>query len=747
VRLLFDMDETSQEGLGDDGSFEEVQDAVVRLVAEREEADGRPVNQFAVAVALEYRHQGTEDGRLALWRTEHVRALLREWFPRKVTLLPDDEELTDERLDAPAAVTALVGFLDAAGILDPRSDSPQSLYEAADAERAGWRQGMFDPRFMGTAKFLMLSAAEQGVDVRDEKALDGFLTRVRDGRSVLDEDQLAQIAQRQQMQALFGTDSPLAGAGSGNALGTGSLLPERTPVIAPVVLAPLEELQEQARGSVLLEQLAMLVHEIGPSGYSLTQTGRLRIADARELARRLNTTAGVPAEDTPARTTAAVRRAPRLPHLRGDNPDAARTADDLPCLSLLVAWATAARLIRVHKGRLVAVAKARKDVDDPAALAGRAVRSLPELRERLLPHPSRKDGEGRLGEWSALFPRFADLVADLLAALYGMPVASPWPVLWATVRAAYLDDPFFGADDDNSATQAEAHLRGIVGILEDLDVVSVTRGRPDPDFTDIVRSGALVPSGERQRQHTLQRALLGTDVELLALTPLGTHAVRELLLALGRHAPAVGALRDEPAPLLLSVLLDEYDTQSARAELATWNGTSEQLLHAVRAIRLHGRRAAALHLLLDTLPDGPRFMTQARQDPELAPAALLAATDTGLLDVADLDEREVALLAAESLLTVREFGGDEELLRGTRRPGDSSARGRQHGSAPLAKMIGPALASGHPDTAGLDRLRRIDLTPLSRLPGLPGPLRAEQTRKQQRGRGGKGRGKGKRRRR
>ncbi|MCH5671494.1 hypothetical protein, partial [Streptomyces gilvus] len=555
-------------------------------------------------------------------------------------------------------------------------------------------------------------------------------------------------AQRQRMQALLGTDAPFAGAGSGNASGTGGLLRERTPVIVPVVLAPLEDLRDQARGSVLLGQLATLVHEIGPSGRSLTQTGRLRIADARELARRLDTTTAVPAEGAPARTTtAAVHRAPGLPHLRGDNPDAARTVDDLPGLSLLVAWATTARLIRVHKGRLVAVAKARKDVDDPAALAARAVRSLPELREWLLPHPSRQDGQGRFGEWSALFPRFAELVADLLAALYGMPIASPWPVLWATVRAAYLDDPFFGADDDNSVTAAEAHLRGIVDILENLGVVTVTHGRPDPDFSALVRSGALVPPGERQRQHALQRALLGTDVELLQLTALGTHAVRELLLSLGRQAPAVGALRDEPAPLLLSVLLDEYDTESARAELAAWNGTSEQLLHAVRAIQLHSRRALALRLLLDILPDGPRFMAQARQDPVLAPAALLAATDTGLLDVADLDEREVALLAAESLLTVREFGGDEGLLREARRPGDNSAKRRQRGGVPLTKMIDLALASGHPDTAGLDRLRRVDLTSMSRRPGQPGRLRTQESGEQRRGRGGKGHGKRKRRRR
>jgi hypothetical protein len=733
VRLLFDMNETSDVDLG---SFEEVQDAVVRLVAEREETERRPVNEFAVAVALEYRHQGTEDGRLALWRTEHVRALLREWFPRKVTLLPDDEELTDERVDAPAAVTALVGFLDAAGVLDPRSDSPQALYEAAAAERAGWRQDMFNPRFMGTAKFLMLSAAEQGVDVRDEEALDGFLARVRDGRGGLDEEQFTQIAQRQGMEELFDTDGTFAG--------TGSLLRERTPVIAPVALAPLEELREQARGSVLLGQLATLVREVGASGRSLTKTGRLRVADARELSRHLDTTAGLPTEGTAGRTAAGTVRLPRLPHLRGDDPDAARTADDLPSLSLLIAWATTARLIRVHKGRLVAVARARKDVDDPAALAVRAVRSLPELREQLLPHPSRKGGEGLLGEWSALFPRFADLVADLLAALYGMPVASPWPTLWATVRAAYLDDPFIGTDDDKSVAQAEGHLRGVVGILDDLGVVKVTRSRPDPDFSALVRSGALVPPGERQRQRALQRALLGTDVELLALTPLGTHAVRELLLSLGRHVPAVGALCDEPASVLLTVLLDEYDTDSARAELAGWNGTSEQLLHAVRAVRLHSRRSAALHLLLDTLPDRSGFMTQARRDPELEPAALLAATDAGHLDVADLDEREVALITAESLLLLTELTGEEELL-GTRLQDGGTVGGQPRGGLPLTKMIDLALASGHPDTAGLDRLRRIDLTPLARRSDLPGRLRAAQARKRHRGSSGKGRGKGKRR--
>lgn len=92
--------------------------------------------------------------------------------------------LTDEHVDVPAAVTALVDFLETDGILDPRSDSPQAPYKVAAAERAGWRQDMFDPRFMGTAKFVMLSAAAQSVDVREEEALDvSSLGPRRPGRS------------------------------------------------------------------------------------------------------------------------------------------------------------------------------------------------------------------------------------------------------------------------------------------------------------------------------------------------------------------------------------------------------------------------------------------------------------------------------------------------------------------------------------------------------------------------------------
>lgn len=58
----------------------------------------------------------------------------------------------------------------------------------------------------------------------------------------------------------------------------------------PCHLAPLEGFRDQARVSERFELMATLVHAVGTSSRSLTQTSRLRVADARELARSLVTT-------------------------------------------------------------------------------------------------------------------------------------------------------------------------------------------------------------------------------------------------------------------------------------------------------------------------------------------------------------------------------------------------------------------------------------------------------------------------
>ncbi|WP_406383876.1 hypothetical protein OHU25_40300 [Streptomyces sp. NBC_00117] len=134
----------------------------------------------------------------------------------------------------------------------------------------------------------------------------------------------------------------------------------------------------------------------------------------------------------------------------------------------------------------------------------------------------------------------------------------------------------------------------------------------------------------------------------------------------------------------------KYDPASARAELAEWiaarggwNSARPAFTGALRRTRLHSRRHALLRLLAEELPDGhgPEFLRTLRYEEELRPSALfmaqsqaaaaaLSAQGSAGRDAADaaargdedLDDREIALTAAESLLLMRETGGEEALL-------------------------------------------------------------------------------------
>lgn len=91
------------------------------------------------------------------------------------------------------------------------------------------------------------------------------------------------------------------------------------------------------------------------TGRPLTQTGRLRLADAIELAEEL---------DTDDRVQEAVRSSGELYHL-----------------GLLLAWFKAAGLVRTVRGRLVVVRRHAVLVDRPAQLVTRLLDALPKLGE------------------------------------------------------------------------------------------------------------------------------------------------------------------------------------------------------------------------------------------------------------------------------------------------------------------------------------------------------------------------------
>jgi hypothetical protein len=100
------------------------------------------------------------------------------------------------------------------------------------------------------------------------------------------------------------------------------------------------------------------------AGRALTQTGRVRLADARELVALLGT------GDL------------------GDSPELHRSVSssaELPRLSAIVAWAKAARLVRVSRGRLVPVKGRAALLDRPLELWARMFEAFPRLGQALCP--------------------------------------------------------------------------------------------------------------------------------------------------------------------------------------------------------------------------------------------------------------------------------------------------------------------------------------------------------------------------
>lgn len=646
---------------------------VDRLVRWAEE-QGLPVDAFLAEATLEYRHRATVDGRLGWWEPRHVEELLLSWLPRQVTELPGEE-----RGDAPGTLRTLLRYLHAMQVADPRGPVLEDSLAAVDAAAEQYPVAMADRTRWGLAKYWMTTAAEQGVDIRDGAALQRFADRAQRGEVAYDQQTLDAIME----QRLTGR------VPSGSARAEPQL---------PVTLPPDNELRRRAEVSAIVSQLRGLAEWAGQDGRAVTGTGRLRMADARELVDLLGT---------------------------GDRTDGVRSSADLPRLGLLVEWAKKARLVRVVKGRLYAVARARPVLADPLQLWLRAFEACFELRQALI---------GSRSGWhveSMLFDVYEDVLEDVLNTLYSLPYPMPWPRLRDSVHLAYrarfqLDD---GSDLRHRMwfEHADRDLRTVLALLDDLGAIERDQGMADPVFLDVDLSeagpelpadmppelaellgvaGAAADPAAQERADARREELTAGPVELIRLTELGTRAVRQRLLAYGRDAPLVGELVQAPAAGLLGVLAEDYDPDAARAELAGWisaRGEREdalrQLTDAVRAMAFRTRAQAMLDVLQAALPDGEgeRLLRRLRGDSRLAPLALNALVQRELLSPEDMTDAEYLLVLAESLLQLVELAGGghgaEEALR---------AQGPE-----AREAVAAALDSAHPDRAGLDELGQL----------------------------------------
>ncbi|MEU8868983.1 hypothetical protein [Streptomyces umbrinus] len=645
-------------------------DRLVRWAGEQ----GLPVDGFMAEAALDYRHRATADGRLGLWEPRHVEEVLLFWLPQTVTELPGEEHG-----DAPGTLRTLLRYLHAAQLADPRGPALQDSLAVVDTVAEQYPAAMADRTRWGLAKFWAMTAAEQGVDVMDGTALQRFAERAQRGEVAYDEQALDAIMKRRV---------------TGRALSDAA----RAEPQLPVVLPPVGELRRRTEASTIVAQLRGLAEWAGCGGRAVTAAGRLRMADARGLVEVLGT---------------------------GDKAEGVRSSADLPRLGLLVEWVKEAGLVRVVKGRLYAVAKARPVLADPLQLWLRAFDACFGLRQALI---------GARSGWhveSMLFNVYEDVLEDVLNTLYSLPYPMPWPRLRDSVHLGYRAGFQLDGGSDIAHRMwfehADRDLRTVLDTLVDLGAIERDRGMADPLFLDVDLSdvgddlpadmppelaellgvaGAAADPAAQERVRARREELTAGPVELIRLTQLGTWAVRRRLLAVGRDAPLVGELAHASAAGLLGVLADDYDPDAARAELAGWisaHGEQDtallQLVEAVRSMPFRVRAQAMLAVLLAALPDGEgeRLLRRLRGNARLAPLALSELAHRELLSPEDMTDAEHLLVLAESLLQLVELAGGrdgaEEALR---------AQGFEARDAVTA-----ALDSAHPDRAGLEELRQL----------------------------------------
>lgn len=175
-------------------------------------------------------------------------------------------------------------------------------------------------------------------------------------------------------------------------------------------------LAADAAAARVLGQVVAFTRWVG-AGRKLTQTGRLTMADARELVSLLET-------------------GDEIDPVIGQRVFRTRTSEDLRGLTTVLVWAKAAGLVRVVHGRLVPVKKNARLVDRPLELWTVMFESFERLAEAISPS----------GWYASLLGReFGDGIAALFAVLaegggeVSIDDASEW--VWSALATRYrMDD-------------------------------------------------------------------------------------------------------------------------------------------------------------------------------------------------------------------------------------------------------------------------------------------------------------------
>jgi len=198
------------------------------------------------------------------------------------------------------------------------------------------------------------------------------------------------------------------------------------------------------------------------AGRKLTQTGRITLADARELVGLLGT------EDVID---------PKI----GDRVFRTKSSEELPGITTVVEWAKASGLVRVAGGRLVPVKKHAGLLDRPLELWSRMFEVFPRLGATLCP-----SGWGE----SLLRRHFEEGIGAVLAGMArrggAIELAEACALAWDTVTAGYVLD---AATDQQRATWRAVNDRDVrraVDVLQLLGAVRLDDGE-SVELTELAR--------------------------------------------------------------------------------------------------------------------------------------------------------------------------------------------------------------------------------------------------------------------
>jgi hypothetical protein len=109
------------------------------------------------------------DGHLTRWRRADLDAVLLELFPAKVIV--EDADIDDIVPDT----ATFIRFLANTGLLDPASDPPTKLYARLERINRPFRRHMADRSRYSPGKRFWLTAAQAGVPLDDDKAIEAFI--------------------------------------------------------------------------------------------------------------------------------------------------------------------------------------------------------------------------------------------------------------------------------------------------------------------------------------------------------------------------------------------------------------------------------------------------------------------------------------------------------------------------------------------------------------------------------------------